>query len=304
MKVLRIILPFLLIIVILTGCESFGDSSSFFADIAAGSGLISETQADALSSAAYSVEKAFETLTPEQEYYVGRSVAANIMASYSPFDDKAANEYLNELGQSLALLSDRPEIFNGYRFLLLDSDEINAFATPGGFIMVSRGMLECASDEGTLAAVLAHELGHVQLDHGIKAIKTSRWTDAITKTAVAGASLNDAENAEVLQSFGGSIDDITQTLVVGGYSKDQEKEADAFAAELLSRVGYDPQDIIRMLEEMDARWDPDGHGFATTHPAPSERIRKVTSTVNSLPAPQERSNFDRDRRYAAAFAGI
>ena len=300
----KLIPAIVLLVLLFPSCESLGEIGNFGADLAAAGGYISQDQADAIGSAADSLEKAFETLSPEQEYYLGRTVAATIMDTYPPIDDPAANSYLNELGQALALASDKPYTFNGYRFILLDSDEINAFATPGGFILVTRGMLECAPDEGALAAVLAHEIAHVQLEHGIKAIKSSRWTDAITKTAIAGVSMTDAEVAEVTQSFSGSITDITNTLVVSGYSRDQERQADEAAAVILARVGYDPADIILMLEEMNARWDPDGAGFADTHPSPEDRIRKVRKTVDELPSPESRNLPVRDARYAAALGGI
>jgi predicted Zn-dependent protease len=202
------------------------------------------------------------------------------------------------------MASDKPYTFNGYRFLLLDSEDINAFATPGGFILITRGMLECAGDEAMLAAVLAHEIGHVQLDHGVKAIKASRWTDAITKTAVAGVSMTSSEMAAVTTAFGGSINDITQTLVVSGYSKDQEKQADEAAAVILARVGYDPEPIVLMLEEMDRRWNPDARDFAATHPSPEERIRKVRKTVDSLPEPRLSTTPERVDRYNWAFNGV
>ncbi len=75
------------------------------------------------------------------------------------------------LGQSLVIFSDRPETFGGYHFLLLDSNEINAFAAPGGLILVTRGMLQCCANEDELAAVLAHEIAHVEKKHGLTAIK-------------------------------------------------------------------------------------------------------------------------------------
>ena len=301
---IRLLAAVTVALLLLSACESLGEFGNVGASFAADAGLISGEQADAISAAAESVEKAFETLTPEQEYYVGRAVAANLLQIYDPLMSNQANTYLNELGQSLAMASDKPYTFKGYRFMVLDSDEINAFATPGGFILVTRGMLECAVDEGTLAAVLAHEIGHVQLDHGIKAIKASRWTDAITKTAMAGVSMKSQELAEVTQAFSGSISDITNTLVVSGYSKDQEEKADAAAAEILFRVGYDPDDIVRMLEEMDRRWDPDGHDFAATHPSPRQRIRELEKTLDDLSSPDVRNLPVRDARYAAAFSGI
>jgi predicted Zn-dependent protease len=127
---------------------------------------------------AEAVAKSFEDITPEQEYYVGRAVGANLLAQYPPYDAAAANSYLNLLGQSLAQVSDRPETFGGYHFLVLDSAEINAFAAPGGLIFVSRGLLRCADSEDGVAAILAHEIGHVAKQHGLKAIKTARFKDA------------------------------------------------------------------------------------------------------------------------------
>lgn len=304
MKRLSPLFIILLLSVLFSGCESFGEFGSFGADLAASAGYIDENQADAIGSAAESAEKAFETLTPEQEYFLGRSVAANIMVTYPPMENDRADEYLNTLGQSLAMASDKPNTFLGYRFLLLDSDDINAFATPGGFILITRGMLECTGDEALLAAVLAHEIGHVQLDHGVKAIKASRWTDAITKTAVAGVSMSSSEMAEVTTAFSGSIGDITQTLVVNGYSKDQEKQADETAAIILARIGYNPESIILMLEEMNRRWDPDAHDFAATHPSPEDRIKKVRKTVDSLHKPSVQTTPERVERFNWAFNGL
>jgi len=292
------------ILSVLVSCESLGDIGYFGAQIAAESGYISQNQADAISSAAESAEKAFEQLTPEQEYYIGRSVAANILMDYKALDDPAALDYLNTLGQALAMASDKPYTYKGYHFMLLDSEEINAFATPGGFIFITLGMLRCTDSEATLAAVLAHEINHVVLNHGIKAIKSSRWTDTITKTALAGVALSSEEMGEVTASFGDSVNDITKTLVVSGYSKKQEKEADQGAAVLLARVGYDPEALITMLNEMDKRWDPSGGGFAKTHPSPKERIKNVSKTIKVLPVPYEKTTPVRVNRYHRAFDSI
>ena len=291
-------------LILLSSCASFGEIGNIGAQFAAGAGVISQNQADSIGAAAESAAKAFETLTPEQEYYIGRAVTANLVYDYPPLDNESANAYLNTLGQALAMASDKPYTFKGYRFLLLDSPEINAFAAPGGFIMITRGMLECASDEATLAAVLAHEIGHVQLEHGIKAIKASRWTDAITKTAVAGVSMSSEEMAQVTSAFDDSIGDITQTLVVNGYSRKQEKEADEIAAIILSRVGYSPKALIAMLQDMDARLDPGGSDFAATHPSPRDRIAAVKDTVDSLAIPAVQDNEARRNRYSRAFAEL
>jgi predicted Zn-dependent protease len=190
-------------------------------------GTITPEQAASINRGAQAMERSFKDITPEQEHYIGRSVAATVMGSYKPYDEEAANRYLNVLGQILAQASDRPETFGGYHFQLLDSDEINAFAAPGGLIMVTRGMVRCCKSEDALSAVLAHEIGHVQGNHGLRAIRSSRLTDAFTILAVESAKNLAGQNvAELTKAFEGSIGDVTSTLMNSGYSRGLEREAD------------------------------------------------------------------------------
>jgi predicted Zn-dependent protease len=252
------------------------------------------------------VAKSFEDITPEQEYYVGRAVGANILAQYPPHNLAAANSYLNLLGQSLALVSDRPETFGGYHFLILDSAEINAFAAPGGLIFVSRGLLACADDEDAVAAILAHEIGHVVRQHGLKAIKTARFKDAGLAIGLAAVEkLGPSELAKVTAAFTGTIGDITSTLVNSGYSRTAEKEADLAAVDILKRAGYDPNALVRMLQVMDSRLQPGGPGFAKTHPDPKDRIATIREAVSlgsagvTPPAPPARQS-----RYQAALGKL
>lgn len=130
----------------------------------------------------------FDDITPEQEHYLGRSVAAVILSRYPCSQHRSAQKYVNLLGQSLAQVSDRPETFGGYHFLVLDSDEINALSAPGGFIFVTKGLIRCCKTEDAMAAILAHEIGHVQRRHGLQAIQESRITDGVTTLAIVGTS--------------------------------------------------------------------------------------------------------------------
>ena len=250
------------------------------------------------------VAKSFEDITPEQEYYVGRAVGANILSQYPPFSDSRANTYLNLLGQSLSLVSDRPETFGGYHFLILDSAEINAFAAPGGLIFVSRGLLRCADSEDTVAAILAHEIGHVARQHGLKAIKTARFKDAGLAIGMAAVEeLGPSELAQVTAAFSGTIDDITSTLVNSGYSRSAEKEADLAAVDILKRAGYDPNALARMLKVMDSRLKPGAPGFAKTHPDPEDRIASIQPVLASAPIPPAAPPA-RQSRYQAALGKI
>jgi predicted Zn-dependent protease len=231
-------------------------------------------------------------------------VGANILAQYPPYDAAAANSYLNLLGQSLAMVSDRPETFGGYHFLVLDSDEINAFAAPGGLIFVSRGLLACADSEDGVAAILAHEIGHVVKQHGLKAIKTARFKDAGLAIGMAAVEeLGPSELAKVTAAFSGTIDDITSTLVNSGYSRGAEKEADLAAVDILKRAGYDPNALVRMLQVMKTRLKPGGPGFGKTHPDPEDRIATIREAVAAGAAPPAAPPA-RKSRYQAALGKI
>ncbi len=284
------------------GCQSAKVVSETIAVVGVATGHITEEQAQAIVRSGEAIGAAAEQLTPENEYWIGRAVMATILSRYSPYDRTDLNRYVNLVGQSLALLSDRPETFGGYRFIVLDSDEINAFAAPGGLIAVTRGMLRLCRTEDELAAVLAHEIAHVNHRHGLQAIKKSRWTGAFTTVLVeAGKQLGGADLAEALRAFEGAIADVTQTLVNSGYSRTAEREADATAVRILRRAGYDPWALVTMLEAMARQLRAGGADFARTHPHPQERIREIRPLGPPSHAPMPR---ERQSRFEAAMANV
>jgi predicted Zn-dependent protease len=283
---MRIILGALgLLLVCVVGCETLDAVTEVGTSIGVATGSINEQQAESIKRSSKAVGKTFEDITPEQEYYIGRAVAATILSTYKPYDDEELTAYINLLGQTLAMASDKPETFGGYHFLVLDSDEINAFAAPGGFILVSRGMLRCCKDEDALAGVLAHEVGHVANNHGLKAIKKGRLTSALTILALESAkSLGGDDLAEVTKAFEGSISDITGTLMNSGYARSAEREADDSAVVIMERVGYNPNGLVDMLGQMKHNLKPGGADFAKTHPDPMDRIKDVKGAIGSYQA--------------------
>ena len=277
-----------------TGCEMVNQATALAADVAAAGGVITPDQAESTKRVGTAVTKTFQDITPEQEYYVGRTVAATVLAQYKAYPADDLNGYLNRLGQALAQFSTKPETFGGYHFLALDSDDINAFAAPGGLILVTRGLLKCCENEDELAAVLAHEIGHVEKVHGLRAIKTGRLGSALTILAVeAGKNLAGEQLAEVTKAFDESINDISGTLMNSGYSRKLEYEADAAAVAILKQAGYNPGVLVAMLENMAKNWDASRKDFAATHPAPADRIKElqklgVASSKTSAAARQKR----------------
>ena len=229
----------------------------------------------------------FEDVTPEQEHYLGRSVAAVILSRYPYSNHRSSQKYINLLGQSLAQVSDRPETFGGYHFLVLDSDEINALSAPGGFIFVTKGLIRCCDTEDALAAVLAHEIAHVQRQHGLQSIQESRITDGVTTLAIVGTStMSGGTLRELTETFDDSIKDITTTMIDSGYSRSFEDEADTDAVTIMKRIGYDPNAIVDMLNQMQTRLKPESKGFAQTHPSPKDRISTVLKTLGCYQQPK------------------
>jgi predicted Zn-dependent protease len=301
MKAAIVILPAFALALLASGCETI---SKVGTSIAVESGQISTEQAESINRTAKAVDKSAQDITPEQEYYIGRAVAAKILGTYAPYPEQISNDYLNKLGEALALYSDRPETFGGYHFLILETPTINAFAAPGGLILVSRGLLRCTQNEDETAAILAHEIGHVVKQHGLNAIKTSRLNEALTSAALtAGELAAPEETAKLTTAFGDSINDITSTLVNSGYSRAQESEADHQAVIILQRTGYDATAMVRMLEIMKKRLKPGGLDFAKTHPDPADRIKDVKGALKGYtppaPPPPERLT-----RYQAALGKI
>lgn len=258
------------------GCETLDVAANLGADIAAARGSISSQEAESIKRGSKAASQAFEEFTPENEYYIGRTIAANILSKYKVYQKQEAINYVNVIGQTLALASDKPETFKGYHVLILDTDEINAFATPGGFILVSRGLIRCCKSEDALAAVLAHEVGHVQLNHSMKAIQGSRYTSLARVAGVEIAkNLGGEQLAEAAEIFNGTVGDIMKTMVDTGYQSNQEYDADQAAVTILRRVGYDPRALKAMLEQMERQLGQHSGGFGNTHPSPQKRIQNI-----------------------------
>ena len=289
--------------VLLTGCETMETVTQIGTAVGVATGTIDQPQAESIQKSAKAVARSFQDFTPEQEYYIGRTVGAVVVNKYKPYHNLAANRYINLLGQTLARASDLPETFGGYHFLILDSDEINAFAAAGGFIFITRGLLRCCRDEDAVAAVLAHEIGHVQSKHGLQAIKKSRVTVALTTLAVEGTKTFSGQDlADLVSTFEGSITDITTTLINNGYSREFEQQADQAAVTILQRVGYDPNGLVAMLKMMQDRLRPGGLDFARTHPSPVSRMADIQKSIGPY---RTVANPDaRQQRFSEYLGGI
>lgn len=282
MKIVKILLLCLVMAIMFSSCavmKSMGGLASAVGDITGNDNL------SAMGDSVAAVAEASAPISPEQEYYIGRSVTASLLGSYKVFHSPELTNYVNMVCQVLAMNSQRPQLYKGYYVAVLDTDQINAFASSGGHILVTRGLLECATSEDALAAVLAHEIAHIQLQHGIKAIKGDRWTNAALTTATSSLTvLSDGEMKEVIDAFDESVNGVITTMVNTGYSQSQEYDADETALEIMAAAGYNPHAMTEMLNELKVRQPKSSGGFASTHPSADKRLKQVEKKLKKYAA--------------------
>jgi predicted Zn-dependent protease len=257
---------------------------------------ITPERINAVTSTVKSIDKASRGISDDEEYYIGRAVAARLASTYPLYRNSRQTEYLNQIGQTIALHTEKPTTFGGYHFAILDSPEINAFACPGGIILITRGMLSSVKSEEELAAVLAHEIGHIIHRDGIAAIQSSRWSETMLVIGSnAAKEFGPKDTAKLVSLFEGSIDDVVKTLVVNGYGRDQEKAADASALGYLATAGYDPQGLSGYLKRLEQAGRGSKGGILATHPGIEERLENVAEAgatkVDTSSVPRRTKRF-------------
>jgi beta-barrel assembly-enhancing protease len=229
-----------------------------------------------LIDTAKNIGKATTEISEPQEVEIGRQYAAVLLGAAPLVADPALQRYVNTLGRWVALHAERPAL--AWHFGVLDSENVNAFATPGGYVLITRGLLGKMRSEAELANVLAHEISHVVKKHHLAAIRK-------------GAGMQAGMN--VLGDYlaqGGRSPEITSRLVSGmkevmlrGLDKDDELEADRMGVVIAARAGYDPYGLPAVLQTLSAM-NPQDSGLAllfATHPAPVVRLDALDAAMGT-----------------------
>jgi len=212
----------------------------------------------------------------ENEVSMGKEANEQVIQQYGIYQDKSLQLYVNRVGQKLVShLSDK--IFRRFFFKVVDSSEINAFALPGGYVYVTRGLLAMLNSEAELAGVLGHEISHVILHHGAKLMVRSIGAQILS---IGAAAINPKNAGQWLLVSGAMFQQINL-----GYGRDAELEADAQGMLTSTESGYDPVGIVRFLKNLRRQEVMTGqsyHGFQATHPDTKDRIIKAKLMATSV----------------------
>jgi len=215
----------------------------------------------------------------EEERMLGDQITGNLLGAVSLVRDDRLQRYVNQVGRWVALQSERPDLT--WNFGVIDSEDINAFAAPGGFILITRGLYARLHNEAELAGVLGHEIGHVMKKHHLKVLQKSRQLSALSglaSQAVAGKSKS-PQQRQLLQNVIGNGAEI----LARGLDKDAEFEADRIGMVLAARAGYDAFGLPAVLQEIGHLSDQDSRTalLFKTHPHPDTRFEKLADAVGT-----------------------
>jgi len=249
----------------------------------------------ALDIAQKTGEKALDAARPisaTEEYYLGRGVAARILAQYPLSRNEPLTVYVNKVGQTVARHASGPQPYRGYHFAVLESAAPNSFACPGGIILITEGMIRACANEDQVAAVLAHEVAHVAHRDGVNSINQARWTEVATTAGTEIAKQYGGTLGQLVAQFEGAVDDVFKTVIVNGYSRAAEEHADLAGVAMLQQAGYNPAAMAGILEALRTRGG--SGGMLGTHPDISDRLanlRGVTQPANTQAEPVRTKRF-------------
>ncbi|MBL4762630.1 MAG: M48 family metalloprotease [Gammaproteobacteria bacterium] len=235
--------------------------------------------------------KDFVLITESQEIAQGKSYHQQVLKQYRIYRDQELQNYVTRLGEEIAAKSHRSQL--AFRFFVLDSPEVNAFAVPGGYIYITRGILAYMNSEAELAGVLGHEIGHVTARHSVRQQATSTFTNMLSEILLSGSGGS---------ALAGNLINIAGSALTQGYGREHELEADRLGAEYLAKTGFDPHlmiDVVGILKNQEEfekvrakaenRKSRIYHGVFSSHPDNDKRLQEVVAAAKIFKNKQNRS---------------
>ena len=215
-------------------------------------------------------------LSIEEEKKLGAEVEKQARQKYHFVRDEVVVGYVANLGQNLLRVMG-PQPFD-YDFYVIDADEINAFATPGGNVYLQTGLILKAHNVSELVGVMGHEIGHVYHRHVAANYRRAQTTGVLQQLGVIATGMvlggPAAQAANLLTSVGAMA-------YINTFSREAEREADAFAVEILPKAGYDPEGLVSMFERLIQQYGDTGGSFLASHPATKERIQTARALIRA-----------------------
>ncbi len=214
-------------------------------------------------------------ISDEEEVAIGKEVDAEVRSTEKIYGDAQWQTYINDVGQRIVGVCDRQGI--EYHFAVIESDQINAFATPGGYVYFYTGILSLMDSEAELAGVMAHEISHVVARHSVKALQQALGIQILASVAL-------GEKAEGTM---GQITGVLAGLWLNGYGRSAELQADEYGVHYMKEAGYNPAGARSMFVKLAELSGGDEQGFfeklTMSHPDTQERISKIDAQIAAMP---------------------
>ena len=216
--------------------------------------------------------QALQPIAYKEEKVIGGRLTVEVFSRYGgAYDDPKLLRYINLVGQAVADVSNRPDI--DYHFAILDTASPNAFATPGGYVFVSVGLLRMIENEAQLAGVLAHEVAHISQKHALQTLGRSRSLQGISALTLTVMDKNSG-------LFDKLIDEVSNVLFTKGLDKNLDFEADRYGREFAYRMGYYPGGLQNFIRKLGKNKEGGNSIFMSTHPSTGERYNRLKKTWN------------------------
>lgn len=225
------------------------------------------------------IKHACNLFSTEQDLEIGRQSASEIEKQLPVLSDRAAEAYVSAIGQRLAAVIPGPKF--PYQFKIVNVSDINAFALPGGYMYLNRGLIEAAKNEGQLAGVMAHEMSHVALRHGTNQASKAHLGQTGLGLLSSLLSRDDGSPNKLIGAVGG----FGLNALFLKFSRTDEEQADVVGAQTMARAGYDPQDMVDFFEVLNAKQTRDPskvEQFFSSHPAPEGRATRIRNEMKLL----------------------
>jgi len=230
-----------------------------------------------IADAQTKIKSGFNLFSPQDDVNVGQQSAVQAEQQLPMLNDAQVNAYVNRIGQRLAANAGGPQF--QYSFRVVNASDINAFALPGGFVYVNRGVIDTASNEGELAGVMAHEISHVALRHGTHQASKAYLAQAGISIlgGILGGHVGEGA-AQIINTVGG----IGLNAVFLKYSRDLETQADVRGAQIMAASGYNPRDMVSFFQKLERVDTARKTNWLSDHPAPPDRVARIEKEQQML----------------------